>query len=150
MLKDILGLLRTKFINIRFPCQNVYIDKLDLFNEYNDIYHKITKMKPIDINTSTGISFEVENTSTVIDTSKFPKQTDLASLKSKLDKIEADELENIPIDLRNLSNVVKNDVVETTAYDTLVKKGNTIDFEQQNLEKMINKVWIQKINKNKL
>ena len=97
-------------------------------------------MKPIDINTSTGISFEVENTSTVIDTSKFPKQTDLASLKSKLDKIEADELENIPIDLRNLSNVVKNDVVETTAYDILVKNGNTIDFEQQNLEKMINKV----------
>ena len=117
----------------------MYIDKLDIFNEYNDIYHKITKMKPIDINTSTGISFEVENTSTVIDTSKFPKQTDLASLKSKLDKIEADELENIPIDLRNLSNVVKNNVVETTAYDILVKKGNTIDFEQQNLEKMINK-----------
>ena len=128
----------------------MYIDKLDIFNEYNDIYHKITKMKPIDINTSTGISFEVENTSTVIDTSKFPKQTDLASLKSKLDKIEADELENIPIDLRNLSNVVKNNVVETTAYDILVKKGNTIDFEQQNLEKMINKGWIQKINKNKL
>ena len=128
----------------------MYIDKLDLFNECNDIYHKITKMKPIDINTSTGISFEVENTSTVIDTSKFPKQTDLASLKSKLDKIEADELENIPSDLRNLSNVVKNDVVETTAYDILVKKGNTIDFEQQNLEKMINKGWIQKINKNKL
>ena len=128
----------------------MHIDKLDIFNEYNDIYHKITKLKPIDINASTGISFEVENTSTVIDTSKFPKQTDLASLKSKLDKIEADELENIPIDLRNLSNVVKNDVVETTAYDTLVKKGNTIDFEQQNLEKMINKVWIQKINKNKL
>ena len=125
----------------------MYNDKLDLFNEYNDIYHKITKMKPIDINTSTGISFEVENTSTVIDTSKFPKQTDLASLKSKLDKIEADELENIPIDLRNLSNVVKNDVVETTAYDILVKKGNTIVLNNKILRKWSTKVEFKRSTK---
>ena len=34
-------------------------------------------------------------------------KTDLASLKSKLDQIDADELETVPTDLSKLSKVVK-------------------------------------------
>ena len=33
----------------------------------------------------------------------------------------------VPIDLSNLGNVVKNDVVKKTAYDKLVAKVNNID-----------------------
>ena len=42
--------------------KNVYIDKLDdIVNEYNNIYHRIIKMKPVDIKDNTYIDFEKEN-----------------------------------------------------------------------------------------
>ena len=38
--------------------KNVYIDKLDdTVNEYNNTYHKIIKMKPIDVKDNTYIDF---------------------------------------------------------------------------------------------
>ena len=45
-----------------YNIKNVYIDKLDdTVNEYNNAYHTIIKMKPIDIKSSTYIDFAVEN-----------------------------------------------------------------------------------------
>ena len=42
--------------------KDVYIDKLDdIVNEYNNIYHRIIKMKPVDIKDNTYIDFEKEN-----------------------------------------------------------------------------------------
>ena len=42
--------------------KNVYIDILDdIVNEYNNIYHRIVKMKPVDIKDNTYIDFEKEN-----------------------------------------------------------------------------------------
>ena len=64
---------------------------------------------------------------THVDTSSFPLKTNLASLKTKVDKIDIDKLVPIPVDLSKLSNVVKNDVVEKTVYDKLVAKVNSID-----------------------
>ena len=79
-----------------------------------------------------------------VDTSDFAKKTDLAglksdidkldidilqkvpsslnSLKSKADKLDADNLVPVPADLSKLSGVVKNYVVKKTVYDELVKK----------------------------
>ena len=37
-------------------------------------------------------------------------QSDLNNLKSKVDKLHADKLVPVPVDLPKLSNVVKNDV----------------------------------------
>ena len=34
---------------------NVYIDKLDIVNKYNNTYHSIIKMKPVDVKPSTYI-----------------------------------------------------------------------------------------------
>ena len=45
---------------------------------------------------------------TDIDTSEFAKKADLASFKSKVDKIDVDKLETVPTDLSKSSNVVKN------------------------------------------
>ena len=42
-----------------------------------------------------------------IDTSKFAKKTDLASLKLDVDKWDIDKLETPPVDLSKLSNVKK-------------------------------------------
>ena len=51
---------------------------------------------------------------------------DLASTKSDVDKLEANKLQTIPTDLNVLNDVVDNDVLKKTRYDTLVKKVNTI------------------------
>ena len=42
-----------------------------------------------------------------IDTSCFVKKTDLANLKSDVDKLDIGKLKNLPVDLSKLSDVVK-------------------------------------------
>ena len=80
---------------------------------------------------------------TVVDTSKFAKNVDLANLKSNVDKLDIDKMKNVPTNLRNLkskvdkldadklvpvpvelskvSDVVKNDVVKKDAYSAKIK-----------------------------
>ena len=62
-----------------------------------------------------------------VDTSSFALETNLANLKSKVDKLDIDKLVPVPTDLSKLSNVVKNDVVKKDVYDKLVTKVNNID-----------------------
>ena len=57
---------------------------------------------------------------THVDVSSYATKTNLAALKSEVDKIDADKLKTVPVDLAKLSNVVKNDVVKKTAYNTKV------------------------------
>ena len=45
------------------------------------------------------------------DTSKLSEKVDLADLKSKIDKLDIDELETTLVDLIKLSNTAKNEVV---------------------------------------
>ena len=54
-------------------------------------------------------------------------KTNLASLKTEVDKLDIDKLAPVPVDLSKLSDVVKNDVVKKTVYDKLVAKVNNID-----------------------
>ena len=49
----------------------------------------------------------------------FASKTNLVCLKTEVDKIDAGELKTVPVDLAKLSNVVKNDVVEKTEYNSL-------------------------------
>ena len=46
-----------------------------------------------------------------IDTSSFALKSNLASLKIKVDQLGTDKLMPVPVDLSNLSDIVKNDVV---------------------------------------
>ena len=62
-----------------------------------------------------------------VDTSSFALKTNLASLKSEVDKLDIDKLKPVPTDLSDLSNVVKNDVVKKTDYSKLVTKVDNID-----------------------
>ena len=52
--------------------------------------------------------------------SSYASKTNLAALKSEVDKIDVDKLNTTPADLAKLSNVVKNDVVKKTDYSTKV------------------------------
>ena len=64
---------------------------------------------------------------THIDTSNITLKTNLASLKTKVDKLEIDKLAPVPVDLSKLSDVVKKDVVKKTVYDKLAAKVNNVD-----------------------
>ena len=57
---------------------------------------------------------------THINFSSFASKTNLAALKTEVDKIDVDKLKTIPTDLAKLSNLVKNDVVKKTDYNTKV------------------------------
>ena len=61
------------------------------------------------------------------DTSSFALKTNLASLKTEVDKSDIDKLKPLPDDVSKLSNVVTNKVVKKTKYDKLVGKVNNID-----------------------
>ena len=54
------------------------------------------------------------------DVSSFASKTNLASLKTEVDKIDTDKLKTVLADLAKLSNVVKNDVVKKTYYNAKV------------------------------
>ena len=49
---------------------------------------------------------------THVDATIFALKTNLASLKTEVDKLEIDKLVPIPVNLSKLSDVVKNDVVK--------------------------------------
>ena len=57
---------------------------------------------------------------THVDVITYASKTNLAALKSEVDKIDTDKLKTVPDDLAKLSNVVKNDVVKKTDYNAKV------------------------------
>ena len=62
-----------------------------------------------------------------VDVSSFALKSNLASLKTEVDKIDADKLKTVPVDLAKLSNVVKNGVVKKTECNKLVTKVDNIE-----------------------
>ena len=57
----------------------------------------------------------------------FNAKTNLAYLKTEVDKLDIEKLVPVPVDLSKLSDVVKIDVVKKDVYDKLVVKVNSID-----------------------
>ena len=57
---------------------------------------------------------------THVDVSSFASKSNLAALKTEVDKIDVDKLKTTPIDLDRLNNLVKNHVVKKTDYNTKV------------------------------
>ena len=60
------------------------------------------------------------NDITHVAVSGFASKTNLAAFKTEVDKIDADKLKTVPVDLAKLSNVVKNDAVKKTDYSAKV------------------------------
>ena len=57
---------------------------------------------------------------THVDVSSFASKTNLAALKTEVDKIDADKLKTTPADLAKLTNAIEHDVVKKTDYNTKV------------------------------
>ena len=62
-----------------------------------------------------------------VDTSSFALKTNLANLKTEVDKLDIDKLAPVSVDLSKLCDVVKNDVVKKSVYEKLATKVNNID-----------------------
>ena len=56
----------------------------------------------------------------------FGPKSNLASLKTEVDKLDIDKLKSVPVDLSKLYHIIKNDVVKKTVYNKLVAKINNI------------------------
>ena len=69
---------------------------------------------------------------THVDVSSFASKTNLAALKTEVDKIDVDKLKTAPVDLAKLTNAVENDLVKKTDYNT---KVTTIETQIAGLTK---------------
>ena len=68
-------------------------------------------------------------------------------MKSKIDKLDVDELVHVPIDLSKLSNAVKNNVAKKIEYDELVNAIQTTNTSNL-VEKTGYKTKINETEKN--
>ena len=112
---------------------NSWIDKKDLvwfyrmqFPLYKMSQYLPKPYKPFggDINVKVDLSnyatkADIKNISHV-DTSSFALKTNLANLKTEVDKLDIDKLKPLPDDVSKLSNVVTNEVVKKTDYNTKI------------------------------
>ena len=57
---------------------------------------------------------------TDVDVSSVASQTNLAALKTEVDKIDTDKLKTAPTDLAELTNAIENDLVKKTDYSTKI------------------------------
>ena len=74
---------------------------------------------------------DLKNT-THVDVRNFASKTNLAALKTEVDKIDTDKLKTAPTDLAKLTNAIENDVVKKTDYNT---KVNSIEAQIAGLTK---------------
>ena len=75
---------------------------------------------------------------THVDTSTYALKTNLASLKTKFDKLDIPKLTALPTDVAKLSNKVANDLVEETDFNSLKSKVDKNKTDNENLETKVN------------
>ena len=59
---------------------------------------------------------------TGVNTSKFAKMDNLASLKPEINKLDIGRLRTTPVDLNMLNDVVKTEIAEKNEYNDLYRK----------------------------
>ena len=101
-----------------------------MIKNYKKLNYKMTAYYPPYRSSSNNIKVELDlaNYATKtdlkniihVDVTSFASKTNLAALKTEVNKIDVDKLKTTPTDLAKLSNVVKNDVVKKTDYNVKV------------------------------
>ena len=86
---------------------------------FNSHFGDIIKVK-IDLS-NYAAKADIKNISHV-DASSFALKTNLANLKTEVDKLDIDKLAPVPVDLSKLSDVVKNDVIKKLCMINLLQK----------------------------
>ena len=96
---------------------------------YKRAYYKMSYYPPYK-SSSSNVKVELDLTNyatktdlkniTHVDASSLASKTNLAALKTEVDKIDIDKLKTAPVDLSKLANAVENDLVKKTVYNTKV------------------------------
>ena len=92
-----------------------------MIENYKRVYYKMSYYPPYK-SSSNNVKVELDlinyatkndlKNITHVDLSSFASKTNLAALKTKVDKIDADQLKTAPVDLAKLTNAVENDLVK--------------------------------------
>ena len=100
-----------------------------MIKNYKRVYYKISYYSPYK-SSSNNVKVELDLTNyatktdlkniTHVDVSSFASKTNLAVLKTEVDKIDTDKLKTVPTDLAKLTNAIENDVVKKTDYNTKI------------------------------
>ena len=82
--------------------------------------------------------------------SSYATKTNLAALKTEVDKIDVDKLKTVPNDLAKLSNVVKNDVIKKTDYNTKVTRIETqiVSVTKNTLDNLVDITKLKAVDTN--
>ena len=99
-------------------------------SNYFPSYNNSSKNIKVELDLSNYVTKDDVKNITHVDVSSYASKTNLAALKTEVDKIDTDKLKTVPNDLAKLSNVVKNDVVKETDYNTLKSKIDGIDVSK--------------------
>ena len=83
-----------------------------------------------------GTKTDLKNV-THVDVSSLASKTNLASLKTEVDKLDIAKLSTVPADLAKLTNKVAYDLVEETGFNALEKKVTDNKTGQDNLENTV-------------
>ena len=93
-----------------------------MIENYKRLYYKMSTYYSPYKSSSNNIKVELDLTNyatktdskniTQVDVSSFASKTNLAALKTEVDKIDIDKLKTAPNDLAKLTNAVENDLVK--------------------------------------
>ena len=76
-------------------------------SQYFPPYGSSSKNIKVELDLSNFATKDDDKNITHVDVSSYASETNLAALKSEVDKIDTDKLKTVPADLTKLSNVVK-------------------------------------------
>ena len=106
-----------------------------MIENYKRVCYKMSTYYPPNKSSSNNIKVELDLSNyatkndlkniTHVDVSSFASKTNLAALKTEVDKIDVDKLKAIPTDLAKLTNAVENDLVKKPDYNTKVTSMET-------------------------
>ena len=97
---------------------NSWIDKKKNYKMSQNLppYNNSRKNIKVELDLSNYATKDDVKNITHVDVSSYATKTNLAALKTEVDKIDIDKLKTMPDDLAKLSNVVKNEVVKKTDF----------------------------------
>ena len=97
-----------------------------MIENYKRVYYKMSYY-PLHKSSSNNIKVKLDlmnhatktdlKNITHVDVSSFASKSNLAALKTEVDKIDVDKIKTTPVDLAKLTNAVENDLVKKTDYN---------------------------------
>ena len=87
---------------------------------------------------------------THVDVSTYASITNLAALKTEVDKIDADKLKTLPVDLAKLANAVEHDLVKKTVYNREVTsiEGQLAGLTKNTIDNLVDITKLKAVDTN--